>query len=95
MYFLDGTVQIWNAVNGQQVAKLEGIPGRIIQEVFLPDNTLIFTASQDKRSWVSNAANGQLVAKLDSPTSPFTQAAFSPDGQRIATAGDDNIVAFT
>lgn len=38
--YWDETLRVWNAVNGQPVARLEGLTGRIIQAASLPDNPL-------------------------------------------------------
>ena len=86
----DNTARVWNAANGQLVAKLEGHTAEVEQAAFSPDGQRIVTASDDRTARVWNAANGQLLAKLEGHTSIVVQAAFSPDGQRIVTASADN-----
>ena len=86
----DKTARVWNAANGQLLAKLEGHTDSVVQAAFSPDGQRIVTASEDKTARVWNAANGQLLAKLEGHTGLVHQAAFSPDGQRIVTASADH-----
>lgn len=48
-----GEVRVWNVEDGKQVAKLDGHTGRILDLVFSPDGTALWTASADRtlRRW--------------------------------------------
>jgi WD40 repeat protein len=43
----DKTARLWNAANGQLLAKLEGHTARVNRAVFSPDGQRIVTASDD------------------------------------------------
>jgi hypothetical protein len=92
----DCTARVWNAANGQLVAKLEGNPSTdpgVFHAAFSPDGQRIVTAGRDGTAWVWNAADGQLLAKLEGHIGQLNDAAFSPDGRRIVTAGVDSYSA--
>jgi WD40 repeat protein len=87
----DKTAQVWNAVTGEVIAKLEGHSGIVRSVAFSPDGQRVVTASGDRTARVWNAASGQVIAKLEGHPGFADSAAFSPDGQHIVIAGRDHI----
>ena len=85
----DKTARVWNASNGQLLAKLEGHSDSVTQAAFSPDGQRIVTGSWDKTARVWNASNGQTLARLQGHTDKVVHMAFSPDGHRIVTASWD------
>jgi WD40 repeat protein len=59
------------------------------EELFHPDSTQDFTASEAKTARVWNAVSGQPLITLQGHTGYVESAEFSPDGQRIVTASED------
>jgi WD40 repeat protein len=59
----DHTARVWNAANGQLLAKLEGHTDRVVHAEFSPDGHRVVTASVDNTALVWDAATAQSLAK--------------------------------
>jgi len=73
----DKAARVWNASNGQLIAKLNGN-----YAVSSPDGQRILTTSDDKTALVWDATSGQLISKLQVPAKGLPLAEFSLDGHR-------------
>jgi WD40 repeat protein len=82
------TVQLWDAVTGNEVARLEGHKDRINSVAFSSDGMRVVTASADKTARVWDAVKGKEIARLEGHSAKISRAALSPDGARVVTAED-------
>jgi WD40 repeat protein len=92
----DGTVKIWDAVNGSLLRELthDGKPTRYYLVAISPDGKLaaaIDTMGVIAHVW--DAGTGARVAELRNDASGHPSVAFSPDG-RLATSGGDDVRVF-
>ena len=87
----DGTVALWDAVLGKQVAKF-AVGGAVHSVAFSPDGGLLAAAGDDQRITLIAPAGGQTVAVLDGHPANLDEVAFSPDGRLLAAAGGDGRV---
>jgi WD40 repeat protein len=81
--------RVWEAETGRLLATLAGHTARVNAAAFLPDGTLIVTASQDSTARLWDAESGLLLGTLTGHTDQVNRAAFSLDGKLIATASSD------
>ena len=83
----DGTVRVWLAASGRQVAVIRDIVP-VTSPSFSPDGRFILAISGDRtRLW--DARTGTPVLDLPSFESEMTSARFSSDGRSILTASRD------
>jgi WD40 repeat protein len=85
----DGTVKIWDAVNGHLRADCFGHGDYVTWVAFSPLGKHVASSSDDGTVKVWEAMTGELVANGCGHQGPVTHVAFSPDGCRIASASDD------
>jgi WD40 repeat protein len=83
------TVRVWNPVNGEQIALLEGHSASVRRVAFSPDGMYIVSASDDSTVRVWDAISGQQTAILAGHAAWVNSAAFSPDGSQIVSASGD------
>lgn len=84
----DGTVRLWELINGSCVRVLRGHQAMVRQVVYSPDGRFLATASHDHSAKVWDTSTGHLVASLEHPKA-VRGIAWSPDGWTIATACAD------
>jgi WD40 repeat protein len=91
-----GTIHIWDAATGQELAVLKGHNDYVRQAAYSPDGKRIVTVSRDKTARIWDSTSGQQLAMLNGHNNyVVTHAVFSPDGQSIVTASDDDYTART
>jgi WD40 repeat protein len=86
---LSGTVQIWNATDGQRKARWKvGAPATDFRDMLLwsPDSTRLLTRGEKRTLRVWNAVTGEPVHTLDPAGFPV---AWSNDGKQIASCGQE------
>ncbi|KAG6876427.1 hypothetical protein C0992_013006, partial [Termitomyces sp. T32_za158] len=88
----DNSVQVWNALTGEQVQKLQGHNHLVTSVAFSPDGTQIVSGSYDNSVRVWNALTGKQVQKLENHNHWVTSVAFSPDGTQIVSGSYDKSV---
>jgi WD40 repeat protein len=99
-FSLDGTriltatdtskARVFDAVDGRQIAILEGHEKGVTFAAFSPDDKTIVTTSKDNTARIWDASDGHKIAKFAEHVDVVTSAAFSPDGARVVTASEDN-----
>jgi WD40 repeat protein len=87
---IDGTVRLWDVVQGTQIASVETAPAGTGKLSFSPDGSMLAGAGGGGSTltvclW--NTTNLSLVRTL---SGVFRMVAFSPDGSRIATGKRDD-----
>lgn len=92
----DGTIQIWDALNGQHVKAIEGFSGRSTvwhsSVAWSPDGALLAAASSELTVWICDLETGHARWGLDGHVGAVNCVAWSADGSRIATGSDDRTV---
>lgn len=89
----DGTVELWDVVNGVELRKFETLDGRVNRAVFVsPAGKRALAASPDGTVQVLDLEVGLVLSVLRGHTGPAVNAATSRDGRLGITQGNDNSV---
>lgn len=88
----DGTVHIWDAVDGGNVCRCLGHTNWVSGVAWSPDGTRIASASKDRTVRIWDAMNGSSIYCYRGHDDWVNAVAWSPDGMRIASASDDRTV---
>jgi eukaryotic-like serine/threonine-protein kinase len=86
----DGTVRLWDAAAGKEVARLEGMPGPVRALAASPDGRTLATAAGDGVLQLWDVATRRPRATL--PRRPAETLAFAPDGRTLAVGGRDDVL---
>ena len=89
---VDNTVQIWNALTGDNLLIYRDHFYFVNAVAWSPDGKKIASASADTNVQVWNARNGHNALTYRGHSSKVNAVAWSPDGTRIASASDDRTV---
>jgi WD40 repeat protein len=85
----DGTVRIWDADRGSELAVLRGHDDWVRAVMWSPDGRRLVTASGDGTVRIWDADRGSELGVLRGHDDEVWGVAWSPDGQRLATASRD------
>jgi WD40 repeat protein len=88
----NGEIQIWDAVNGQQLFICQGHNSWVWNVAFAPNAPILASCGQDHTIKLWNTNNGECFRTLNGHTNIVTAIAFSPDGQLIASSSTDRTV---
>lgn len=89
---VDNTVQIWNALTGDDPLIFRDHYYFVNAVAWSPDGKQIASASADTNVQVWNVATGSNILTYRGHTSKVNSVAWSPNGSRIASAGYDATV---
>ena len=92
LQFRPGSVRLWEASSGKQIASLEGHQTNVWAVAFSPDGNRLVSCGYDGAVMVWDVATKKNVAKLDKHKSWCRAVSFAPDGAHFATAGEDGTV---
>ncbi len=90
----NGTINIWDALTGEQQLTWRGHSGSVYQVVFSSDGKLLATASSDGSARLWDAASGLNLLTLPFDSGSGGSVSFSPDGKRLAVGGRSGISIF-
>ncbi|MFM7888024.1 MAG: NB-ARC domain-containing protein, partial [Pseudanabaena sp.] len=88
----NGEIQIWDAVNGQQLFICQGHNSWVWHVAFAPNVPILASCGQDHTVKFWNTNNGECFRTLHGHTNIVTAIAFSPDGQLVASSSTDRTV---
>ena len=88
----NGEIQIWDAVNGQQLFICQGHNSWVWNVAFAPNAPILASCGQDHTIKLWNTNNGECFKTLHGHTNIVTAIAFSPDGQLVASSSTDRTV---
>jgi WD40 repeat protein len=88
----DGTVRMWDAHTGRQLAVLEGHMNWVESVAFSPDGAYIISGSDDRTVRVWDVHSGKQLAVLEGHSGSVFSVAFSPDGAHIVSGSYDETV---
>ncbi len=89
----DGTVRLWNSVNGERVrAWNTGEQNEVNAVAFSPDGRTLAAATDDGRVSLWHVTGGTEKDQLVGHTGWVADVTFSPDGKSIASVGSDKTV---
>jgi WD40 repeat protein len=88
----NGEIQIWDAVNGQQLFICQGHNSWVWNVAFAPNAPILASCGQDHTVKFWNTNNGECFRTLHGHTNIVTAIAFSPDGQLVASTSTDRTV---
>ncbi len=88
----DGSISLWNLVEGTQIGVLRDNALRVDSLDFSPDGTTLAAGSRDGRVNLWDVTTHRLIGTLRGHTSLVWGVAFSPDGKRLATCSRDGSV---
>jgi WD40 repeat protein len=89
---VDNTVQIWNALSGDDLLIYRDHFYFVNAVAWSPDGRKIASASADTNVQVWNVASGSNILTYRGHSSKVNAVAWSPNGKRIASASDDRTV---
>jgi WD40 repeat protein len=89
---MDGTVILWDVIQREQVAALNGHKWAVLSVAFSPDGKYLASGSMDDTVILWDVIQRKQVAILTGHTSWVCSVSFSPDGKYIASGSDDNTV---
>jgi len=84
----NGTVKIWDARSGQELAMFEAHPASIPSVTFTPDATLFITGGEDGAAKLWDPATWKELAVLRGTLLGVHAVAVSRDGQRLVTGSN-------
>lgn len=87
--FADNTAQIWNPLDGQPVALLQGHRARVRVADLDPSGVLAATAGDDGTVRVWDARSGAALATFGGLEGPVRHLEISPEGDRVLAVSDD------
>jgi len=88
----NGEIQIWDAVNGQQLFICQGHNSWVWNVAFAPNAPILASCGQDHTIKLWNTNNGECFKTIHGHSNIVTAIAFSPDGQLIASSSADRTV---
>jgi WD40 repeat protein/3',5'-cyclic AMP phosphodiesterase CpdA len=88
----DDAIQLRDAADGNEQAKLVGHRGRVWCAAFSPDGRTLASAGDDEVIRLWNAFDGKEQARLTGHRQRVLSVAFSPDGKTLTSSGDDDTV---
>src|SRR5437588_234789 len=88
----DGTVQVWDALNGSHVLTYRGHSSDALSVGWSPDGKYLASGGLDTTVQVWNATTGAHILTYRGHTDAVFAVAWSPDGIRIASASNDGTV---
>ncbi|NUN66390.1 NACHT domain-containing protein [Pseudanabaena biceps] len=88
----NGEIQIWDAVNGQQLFICQGHNSWVWNVAFSPKSPILASCGQDHTIKLWNTNNGECFRTLNGHTNIVTAIAFSPDGQLLASSSTDRTI---
>jgi WD40 repeat protein len=89
---LDGTVRLWDAVNGQPLAILHRHTSEVYSVALSRDGRLIASAAFDGTVRLWETDDGRPLAVLHGHVGGVWGVSFDRDGQTVASGGDDGTV---
>lgn len=88
----DNTIAIWNATNGEPIAKLAQHEGALRFARFSPDGKRILTGDANGVSFIWNVESGEVETGPMTFPGSVNEGRFSPDGASLALALSDGTV---
>ena len=88
----DGSIRIWQILNGSIYWDLKAHVGKIDAVVFSSSGEYLASGGSDKTIKVWNLKGRRLLRSLDAQNSPTKGLTFSPAGNRLASAFSDGAV---
>jgi WD40 repeat protein len=88
----DGSVQVWDAFNGEVKLSYTGHSGPVYITAWSPDGIYIASGGQDSSVQVWEATSGEAICTYRGHKKAVKSLAWSPDSQRIVSGGDDRSV---
>lgn len=85
----DGTLKLWDAQTGAELATFAGAASARQACAFSPDGRRIVSAASWRELQLSDADTGAKLATLAGHADKLKAWAFSPDGRRIVSASED------
>jgi hypothetical protein len=88
----DGTVKLWDSINGSLTATLKGHQGTVFSADFSPDGNTLATASNDESILLWDLHSGTIKSTLPWPRGTVYAVAFSRDGKTLAAGGTTGVI---
>ena len=90
--FVDGTIQVLDANNGQRLPSLNTHAGLVIKLAWSPDERYLAVGGSDNIVRVYQYPSWNIVTTYQEHTNSIRTLAWSPDGQTLASGSEDTTV---
>jgi WD40 repeat protein len=85
----DGVARLWDPVNGDLVARLEGHDAAVDFVAFDPTGAMLLSGSDDGTARIWDVESAESLDSLNGQPQGVTSVAWSPDGSLLATSSYD------
>jgi WD40 repeat protein len=87
-----GTVRIWDAATGRELATLRGPQSEVGSVAFAPDGRTLASGYGDGTARLWDTATWRGLATLHAQEGPVWTVAYAPDGRTLVSGGNDGMV---
>ncbi|MGK7902927.1 MAG: trypsin-like peptidase domain-containing protein [Hormoscilla sp.] len=88
----DGTISVWNLVDGKAIATLQGHEKPVNTVVISPDGKMLVSGSDDHTIKIWNMSNGELERSLEGHALAVSALAIAPDGKTLVSGSWDKTI---
>lgn len=89
---VDGSITLWQTVNGQSMATIHGEGHEITSLAYSPDGQVLASGVFGGKIKLWNSLDQSPIKTLSRQTNYIESLSFSPDGQRLASSSSDHSI---
>ncbi len=85
----DTNIRLWDLETGQELRRLEGHTGTVLQVAFAPDGRTALSSSNDQSVRLWDLETGEEIGRFVGHETLVTSIAFGPDGEQVLSGSVD------